>query len=121
MSHAVLALVGSSGSGKTRVAEALIRRLTERGYRVAAVKHCPHGYRLDAAGSDSDRLMTAGAARVAVVSQAEWALLGRVHEDAHFESIAETVGEHCDLVLGEGFRSSTVPKVMVSPETPDPA
>src|SRR3972149_2337675 len=106
MRPAVLTLVGPSDSGKTRVAEALIRRLTERGYRVAAVKHCPHGYRLDAAGSDSDRMRAAGAGRAAVGSPSQWAILEPVEGDQSLEDLLPRIGIGMDLVLAEGFRSS---------------
>ncbi|MBI2872008.1 MAG: molybdopterin-guanine dinucleotide biosynthesis protein B [Chloroflexi bacterium] len=117
----VLCIVGPSGSGKTLVAERLIAHLASQGYRVAAIKHCPHGYHLDTPGSDSTRLKAAGAVRVALVSPTERAVMERVDGDVALEQIAEQVGDGCDLVLAEGFRASAAPKVLVLRGAPDPA
>lgn len=116
----VLCIVGPSGSGKTLVASALIRSLSGRGYRIAAVKHSPHGYRLDVPGKDSDRLKSAGAVRVGLVSPSEWAVLEQAAEATTLESMADRLGEGCDLVIAEGFRNSNAPKVLVLRQPVDP-
>lgn len=114
----VVCVVGPSDGGKTLVAEALIQRLSAEGYRVAAVKHAPHGYRLDEPGTDSQRLRAAGAERVAVVAPSEWAVLAR--EEVTLEDVTKTVGLGCDVLVAEGFRASPAPKVLVAPEEADP-
>ncbi len=43
MTVPIVAIVGYSDSGKTRVASALVGLLTQRGHRVAAFKHAAHG------------------------------------------------------------------------------
>ena len=43
----IVSIVGKSNSGKTTLIEKLIRELKLRGYRVATVKHTPHGMNLD--------------------------------------------------------------------------
>ena len=58
----VVTIVGYSDSGKTTVASALIRALTGEGYRIAYIKHSPHGHESDKPGSDTDRQRDAGAA-----------------------------------------------------------
>jgi len=68
---------GWSGSGKTTLIEALVPRLTERGWRVSLVKHAHHGFDVDQPGKDSHRHRMAGCAEVLVTSAARWAL---VHE-----------------------------------------
>jgi molybdopterin-guanine dinucleotide biosynthesis protein MobB len=40
----IVRVLGKFGSGKTRLMVALMRELKQRGYRVAAIKHCPHGH-----------------------------------------------------------------------------
>ncbi len=109
----VLAIVGLSGSGKTRVARALLQALTVRGYRIAAVKHCPHGYQLDRPSSDSARLLAAGAARVFLTSPGQRATIDAVDPDPSLEAIAASLGNIYDLLLAEGFKQSAVPKVLV--------
>ena len=57
----VVSFVGPSGVGKTTLVERLVPALAERGLRVATVKHAPHGFDADRAGSDSWRHQRAGA------------------------------------------------------------
>ena len=109
----VLAVVGYSDSGKTKVASSLIKTLTEKGYRLAAVKHCPHGHEVDLADSDTDRLYKAGAVTVVASSPQRLTKFERVTADSALESIVSTIGDGIDLVIAEGFKSSTVPKVLV--------
>jgi molybdopterin-guanine dinucleotide biosynthesis protein B len=49
----VIAVTGFKDSGKTTAVEMLGRELVRRGYRVATVKHCHHGFDLDRPGKDS--------------------------------------------------------------------
>ena len=110
----VVAVVGYSDSGKTKVASSLIKTLTDEGYRVAAVKHCPHGHAADLANSDTDRLYKAGAVAVVASSPARLTRFERVTLDSSLESIVSTMGDRIDLVVAEGFKSSAVPKVLVA-------
>ena len=68
MATPVITIVGYSNSGKTTVATELIRILDEMGYKIAAVKHCPHGHDIDREGSDTQRMALAGASAVVSVS-----------------------------------------------------
>ncbi len=68
MAPPIVAVVGLSDSGKTNVAASLVAALAGQGYRVAAVKHCPHGHESDRPSSDTDRLYEAGAVTVAASS-----------------------------------------------------
>ncbi|MCK7507787.1 MAG: molybdopterin-guanine dinucleotide biosynthesis protein MobB [Desulfobacterales bacterium] len=69
----VLAVVGYSGSGKTRLVVRLVGELRRRGLRVAAVKRCSHGFALDTEGKDTAAFAAAGAEGVAMVSPEGWA------------------------------------------------
>ncbi|MBI2165044.1 MAG: molybdopterin-guanine dinucleotide biosynthesis protein B [Chloroflexi bacterium] len=108
-----LAIVGPSGSGKTRVAVALVERLRARGHRVAAVKHSPHGHQVDRPASDSSRLFAAGADKVIVSSPGQSTAIERTQGDASLEEVVATLDPSYDLVIAEGFKGSTVPKVLV--------
>lgn len=110
----VIAVVGNSDSGKTRVASALVRHLSAMGYRVAAVKHCPHGHQVDRPHSDTDRLYRAGAAVVVAASPDRLTRMERAAEDRPLEDIATALAKEVDLVVAEGFKDSHVPKVLVS-------
>ena len=110
----MVAVVGYSDSGKTRVASSLIKILTDEGYRGAAVKHCPHGHDADLANSDTDRLYVSGAIAVVASSPDRMTKVERVTEDPSLELVVSAMGIGIDLVVAEGFKSSAVPKVLVA-------
>ena len=72
----IVAVVGFSESGKTRLVVRLIQELKGRGLRVAAVKRCSHGFSLDTEGKDTADFSRAGADGVAMISPEGWAALG---------------------------------------------
>ena len=113
MAPPVVAVVGLSNSGKTTVAASLVATLASQGYSVAAVKHCPHGHEADRPSSDTDRLYEAGAVTVAASSPGTLTTRRRVSGDFSLETIVATIGPGADLVIAEGFKSSTAPKVVV--------
>lgn len=112
--RSVFTVVGASGTGKTRVAVALVRSLVRRGYRVAAIKHAPHGHEMDRVGSDTDRLFDAGASAVMAASPGgASARYQQPAPDRPLEDIVAWWGPDCDVVIAEGFKQSRVPKVLV--------
>lgn len=124
MTAPVVAIVGYSDSGKTRVATALVGILSGKGYRVAAVKHCHDGHEFAPPHKDTARLFAAGAATVIASSPGQLTTTQRVEGDTSLEKIVASLGDSYDLVIAEGFKGSTVPKVLVmgkEPVTPAPA
>ena len=109
----VVAVVGYSNSGKTRVAASLIGILSERGYRIAAIKHCPHGHETGRPDSDSDRLYQMGAVAVIASSPDKRTLVERVGQDSSLTSLVSSINTQSDLVIAEGFKASSVPKILV--------
>lgn len=109
----VIAVVGFSDSGKTRVASALVEILAAQGYCVAAVKHAAHGHQVDRPGTDSARLFMAGAAKVVVSSPGQVTSVERTEGDTSIEEIVLSLEPCFDLVVAEGFKESAVPKVLV--------
>ena len=109
----VVSITGNSNSGKTRVAASLIKNLSRRGYRIAAIKHCPHGHGSGHPQSDSKRLYDSGAIRVIASSPGKLTLAKRVDHDASLSSLVSSLGGEADLVIAEGFKSSGAPKVLV--------
>lgn len=108
----VVCIVGRSNSGKTTLLAALVREFVGRGYRVAVVKHTPHGFDLQPPGKDSWRLLEAGA-HLALVSGPEGvASFRRTGADTPLEGLLPALEEY-DLVLAEGYRSAPFPRVEV--------
>ena len=122
----VIGVVGPSGSGKTALIEGVVQRLRADGIAVGAVKHAAHGFEVDRPGSDSDRMVRAGAAPVLLSGPEEQVL--RVRRDAAglpverllgaVAATAEALGQPLELLLVEGFRHPDRPWVRVGRETP---
>ena len=97
----VVAIVGLSGSGKTRLVVRLIGELGRRGLRVAALKRCSHGFSLDTEGKDTADFAAAGADGTAMVSPEGWAALGRGPVE-DLPRLAARLFPEADVVLIEG-------------------
>lgn len=113
MTAQAIAIVGRSDSGKTRIATALIRVLSKRGYRILAVKHSHHTLDISPRAKDSARLFTAGATRVIASSPTLVTSVERVADDLALEQIVSSQGAGYDFILAEGFKASPFPKVVV--------
>ncbi len=114
LSPLVVSVVGNSGAGKTTLIEGLLRELSSRKYRVAAVKHCPHGFDLDVKGKDSWRFTEAGARGVFLTSLGRVGLIEDKEPVPRLRSIAEHYFPSFDIVFGEGFSEETeVAKIVV--------
>jgi molybdopterin-guanine dinucleotide biosynthesis protein MobB len=114
MATPLLSIVGKSNSGKTTLIEKLLKELVPRGYRIATIKHHAHDVDLDTPGKDSFRHREAGAAAVVLTS-------------SHFLFVTETLDRNLplseirdkyledgyDLILTEGFKQDTAPKIEV--------
>ena len=109
----VIGVVGWSGSGKTTLIERILPLLRAAGLTVSTVKHAHHGFDMDRPGKDSYRHRAAGARETLVISGTRWALL---HEaDGPSPLLPDLLArlEPVDLVLVEGFKTHSFPKLEV--------
>ena len=114
MTPPVVSIVAKSGTGKTTLLGKLITELKKRGYRVGAVKHDAHSFSIDHEGKDSWRLTQAGADTMLITSPEKVAMVKR-NQGAE-PILTETIASFCadlDIVLTEGFKRSTMPKIEV--------
>jgi molybdopterin-guanine dinucleotide biosynthesis adapter protein len=110
----VIGIAGWKNSGKTTLTERLIAELSQRGLKVASIKHAHHSFDIDHAGTDSFRHRVAGAREVAIVSDNRVAHIRELH-GAPEPSLEEIVARFhpCDLVIAEGYKTSAVAKIEV--------
>lgn len=110
----IFGFAGYSGAGKTTLIEQLIPRFVMEGLRVSLIKHAHHGFDLDRPGKDSFRHREAGATEVFLVSSQRWVLMHELRGQAE-PSLDEQLGHMspCDLVLVEGFKDTSIPKMEV--------
>ena len=109
----VVSVVGKSESGKTTVLERLVQELNSRGYQVATIKHAPHGTSFDEPGKDSWRHVKAGSRATVVSSPDNIVLVKPVSCDCPLEEIVRLLGEDYDIILTEGFKEGSAPKIEV--------
>ncbi len=106
--YPIFGICGYSGAGKTTLIEAVLPRLTARGWKALVVKQDAHGLTLDREGKDTDRLFKTGAD--VVIRDAQQAFL-RAHDpsSAALDRIVARWGTEYDLILVEGHKSTPLP------------
>jgi molybdopterin-guanine dinucleotide biosynthesis protein MobB len=111
--RAIISIVGKSSSGKTTLLEGIIGELRRRGRRVAIVKHSHHADDLDTPSKDTWRFTRAGSALSAINSLDHLAIYRRVEHYFDPQEISTSICWDFDVILTEGFKSSSYPKIEV--------
>ena len=109
----IVSIVGKSSTGKTTFLEKLIREITDRGYKVATIKHSHHSISFDQPNKDSWRHAQAGAVATMVSSTTEIQVIKRVTGELSIDELARNLGEDYDIILTEGFSRGSAPKVEI--------
>jgi len=117
----LVAVVGSSNSGKTTAVEALIKGLSTRGYTVASAKHIPEpNFTIDIEGKDTWRHSKAGASTVLSVAPNEISAIKKVDTTNYsLEQVIAEFPDEVDIIILEGFKGSvgqnaSVPKLVTA-------
>jgi molybdopterin-guanine dinucleotide biosynthesis protein B len=108
-----ISFVGYSGSGKTTLIEKLLRELTQRGLRVATIKHAHHTVQLDTPGKDSWRYTQAGAEFSMLVTADGMQLVATNTMGRDPRQLAQRFSADVDLVLAEGFSAAHGAKIEI--------
>lgn len=106
-----ISFVAKSGTGKTTLLEKVIPHLKERGYKVGVVKHDAHSFDIDHPGKDSHRLAAAGADTMLISSSEKLAMIQRHSASPPVEEMLSSYFGDVDIVLTEGFKKSSLPKI----------
>ena len=110
----IVSIVGKSDSGKTTLLEKLTAELTQRGYKVASVKHDAHDFEIDKEGKDSWRHKKAGATTTIISSPHKVAALSNTDRDLRLSELRDRFVLEEDIILSEGYYRDTQPKIEVS-------
>jgi len=108
----VLHFVGFSDSGKTTLLEGLVRLLTEKGYRVAAIKHSGQSVSMDREGTDTWRVSRAGAEITMLSSPGRLSVTRNISE-VNVEDLVSLYAPDVSIVLVEGMKGGDHPKIEV--------
>ena len=106
-SPVIYCIRGYKNSGKTTLMEKLIFAMTQRGYKVASIKHDGHDFESDVPGTDSWIHAKAGAYGTAVFSKDHWMVAKRGYPVTEQDLIA--LFPEADLILIEGLKDSRYP------------
>jgi len=109
----ILSIVGKSDVGKTTLLEKVVRELTNRGRRIATVKHDTHGFDIDHKGKDSWRHKQAGAVMTVISSPAKLALVADTDHDHTLAEIRDRFVSRAELIISEGYKREVHPKIEV--------
>ena len=109
----VIAFIGKPDSGKTTLLEKLIPELRHRGYRIGTIKHHVHTFEMDRPGKDTYRHKQAGASTVALSSPTGLGIIRDVDEEMTVEELVGRYYGDIDLVIAEGYKRLSLPKVEV--------
>lgn len=110
----VISIVGRPKEGKTALIERLVTELRGRGYRVGTIKHHAHeDFEIDQPGKPTWRHAQAGASPVVISSPAKFALVRKVDRELSLDEIIEHYFPKVDIILTEGYRKETKPKIEV--------
>ena len=112
----LLGFIAPSGTGKTTLLSAVIPLLGQAGLRVGCIKHTHHPFDIDRPGKDSYLLRQAGAQQMLIGGRDRWALI--VESDSGDEPpltdmIDRMQLDTLDLVLVEGFKLASLPKIEI--------
>ena len=118
----VFGITGWKNSGKTTLVAQLVKHFTNQGMTVSTVKHAHCDFDIDREGSDSHSHRRAGAKQVLLSSNARWALMNELLDEAEPE-LDELLTNLApvDIVIVEGFKMGMQPKIQVvrSSNSPD--
>ena len=117
----IVCVVGKTKAGKTTLLEKLVAELSGRGYRVGTVKHDGHGFDIDHEGKDSWRHKAAGAEATVISAPSKLALIRDADHDHSLDEVHDHFLWDFDVVLAEGYKSSTKPKIEVHRRENSPA
>lgn len=107
----VFAFAAYSGTGKTTVIEKVVRALTEKGLRVAVIKHDGHHFEIDREGKDSWRFTQAGADITILSSQEKTAYMEQ--RPLSLQALLAMV-HGVDLILVEGYKNEGLPQIGIA-------
>lgn len=110
----VISVVAKSGSGKTTLIERILPVLKGRGLSVGVLKHHHHESSFDTPGKDTFRIAEAGADIVVGASPVQVAAFRRCDGSAHLDGVIDQYFAGLDLVLIEGYKRGSYPKIEVN-------
>jgi molybdopterin-guanine dinucleotide biosynthesis protein MobB len=109
----VVCIVARNRSDAPPVVEALIRELTAKGLRLAAVVEEEKDVAAEGLSGEAARYRSAGSEAVTVRSPQTVTTVRRVHAEPSLDELVWEMRDEYDVVLADGFRHASHPKVEI--------
>jgi len=110
----IFSIVGQKNAGKTTLLVAMSREFRRQGKRVMTIKHASHPADADRPGTDTWRHFHEGDAERVLIASPELRVIFEHSRDTEDpESLARRYFQGADIVLVEGFKQSSLPRIEV--------
>ncbi|HON78777.1 MAG TPA: molybdopterin-guanine dinucleotide biosynthesis protein B [Spirochaetota bacterium] len=113
----VITIIGRSNSGKTTLIERLTEHFTQKGMKIAIIKHMKHDFEMDHDGKDTSRYRKSGAVISSITNDRSMAILADVPPGMTPLSAAENLFAYADMIIIEGHKERPGPKIEVIGDT----
>ena len=113
----VIGIVGLKNSGKTYLAQKLIKYFSSKNLQVASIKHAHHNFEIDKPNTDSFLHRKAGANQVLISSKKRYAKIYEINNEKE-KTLNELLNEleSPDIVIVEGFKNEHHKKIEIIKE-----
>lgn len=115
----IISFVGRHNSGKTTVLTRLVTGLSQRGLKIAFIKHAHHLLTF-VPPKDSEILLEAGADFVVAVSPHLSVQYRRYESEPDITRLIASVPSDIDMIIVEGYKKESLPKIEVVRQDIDP-
>ena len=114
----IVSIVGRKNTGKTSLTVKVIEELTNRGYKVASIKHSHHTMEMDRENTDTWKHKEAGSKVVVGIGSTTFF---NVRQNLELNRLLYLIKhmDNVDFVVIEGFKKYNYPKIATSPEVVD--
>ena len=114
----IISIVGLKNTGKTSLTGKIIKELSNRGFKVASIKHSHHQMEMDHEGTDTYKQMEAGSDFVVGIGRRTYF---NINERLDLERILFLMKlmENPDFVVIEGFKAYPYAKIATCEEVKD--
>ena len=110
----VIGIIGWKNSGKTYLAQKIIKKLTQKGLNISSIKRAHHNFNIDMPNSDSYLHRQSGSKQVIISSSKKWAKITELNNKKE-KTLIELLNEleSTDIVIVEGFKKENHPKIEI--------